>query len=127
MKLLIELDTVTLETKLISRQDITEKDIIKEILNYFNVDSANTADGKGEPVVMARHFTMYFLRELFNTSSKDIRSILGYGESNIISKTLNKMNDLLFDQQDLQYVRPYNNLARIFAQFGIIIKPIDTK
>jgi chromosomal replication initiation ATPase DnaA len=127
MKLLIELDTVTLETKLISRQNITEKDIIKEILNYFNIDSANTANGKGEATVMARQFIIYFLRKLFNTSSKDIRELLGYEYTNIIPRTVTKLNDLLFDQQDSHYIRPYNNLARIFAQFGIIINPIITK
>lgn len=125
MKLLFELDTISLEVKVISRQDITEKDIIKDIADYFNIDSAEKSMGKGDAIILARQFTIYFLRELFGTDSRTIRNYLGYEDtSSIIATSLNKLSDLLFDQKDPHYVRPYNNLLKRFANYGIVLKPI---
>lgn len=125
MKLLIEIDTVNLDIKIVSRQNIQEEDIIKDINKYFNVDSSNKEDGKANNVVFSRQFCIYFLREIFGTQSSKIRLLLGYSDaSSIIGTTLHKLNNLLFDQKDPEYTRPYNNLARLFANYGIVIKPI---
>lgn len=125
MKLLFEIDTITLNSRIISRQDVSEKDILKDISKYFNIDSAEKSMGKGDSVILARQFSIYFLREIFGTESKSIKNYLGYeNNSSIITTSLIKINDLLFDQKDQKYVRPYNNLCRLFANYGIILKPI---
>ena len=125
MKMILEIDTISLDVKVVSRQDLQEEDIIKEINSYFNVDSSNKEDGKANNVVISRQFCIYFLREITGTQSGKIRELLGYSSpSSIISRSLHKLNDFLFDQRDPEYVRPYNNLARLFANYGIVIKPI---
>lgn len=125
MKMLLVIDTSKMSAEFVSMQDISKEDIIKEITDYFNIDSAKKGSGKKTEIILARKFTIYFLREILGLNSKLIRECLGYEpESSIVSVTLNKINEELFDHKELTYVRPYNNLIRIFGKYGIVLKPI---
>lgn len=125
MKMLLVIDTSKMSAEFVSMQDISKEDIIKEINDYFNIDSAKRNAGKKTEIILARQFTIYFLRELLGLNSKVIKECLEYEpNSSIISVTLNKINEELFDNKELIYVRPYNNLIRIFGKYGIVLKPI---
>jgi len=116
------------EAKILSVQEITKKDVITIISSYFDVDMVDVTNIKKmkNEIVMTRQFIIYWLIYIFDTPSKEIKKILNYKEnSSIITTSLNKLKDLLFDQKDEKYTRPYNNHSKIFAGFGIKINIIE--
>jgi chromosomal replication initiation ATPase DnaA len=124
MKLILELDLESKEIKILSQTNITKKDIISLICDYFRIpykDLIKTPlkrkNSDGQYYVMCRQFITYYLSTKLELAQKEIHSVLNYdeGSTNIISHNLQEINQRLNVEKDVQYTRSFNNLEKLFS------------
>jgi hypothetical protein len=129
MKILIEIDTETKESKVIERINLSEKDLCDIISSYFGLtmESLNSKpllrDGQYS---MCRQFITFFLMTELGLINKEISDILSYDSSSgIISHNIKTIQKNLNEESILttkgimgKYTRSYNNLVKIINRYN---------
>jgi hypothetical protein len=124
MKLILEVDLESKEVKILSQSNVTKKDIISLICDYFRIpykDLIKTPlkrkNSDGQYYVMCRHFLTHYLTEKLEMTNEEIHAILNYGntKTGIIAHNLQEINQRLNVEKDVQYTRSFNNLEKLFS------------
>ena len=122
MKIRLEIDLESKEVKIISQSNISKKDIITFICDYFKIPykeliktPLKRKNSDGEYYVMCRHFITYYLNEKLGLKHEEIHSILNYKneKTGVIAYNLKEFRQRI-NEEDVQYIRTFNNLERLF-------------
>ena len=123
MKLRLEIDLESKEVKILSQSNVTKKDIISLICDYFKIPYEDLIklplkrkNSDGQYYILCRHFITYFLSTKLSLARKEIHAILNYSDDSAgaISHNLQEFNQRLTIEKDVQYTRAFNNLEKIF-------------
>jgi hypothetical protein len=123
MKLILEVDLESKEVKILSQSNVTKKDIISLICDYFKIPyedliklPLNRKNSDGQYYILCRHFITYFLSTKLSLTYKEIHVVLNYSEDSagIVAHNLQEFNQRLIVEKDVQYTRAFNNLEKMF-------------
>jgi len=119
MKLIVEIDSSTMESKVLFMGSYTSKEIVRIICDYFNisVDDLTTPPLiKSGDHIMIRKFLIFFLKKRGDSNSK-IAKLLGYETVNNIASMCRSIEEKFV--KDPKMTRTFSNLAKILGDYNI--------
>ena len=122
MKIIVEINLNDMSCKILKLSNLTKKDIITVICNYFNIPISELRKRpkerliQKEDYVLCRKFISYFLYNKLSLTYYEIGRFLAYSITNqsnsIVGKNINDITEAV-ENQDQQIIRSYNNLNKL--------------
>jgi len=117
MKILIEFDSLTNDTKVISKSIPIKKDIIKECCEYYQISYSqliSTPLVRDSEYVACRWLVSYLLSTICKIEQLQIAEILNYSDPSSISVNIKEFKNKM-SSGDVIIKRPYINLCKILG------------
>lgn len=123
MKLLVEIDTDSGETRVLKKTQLNPEEIIKVVEDYFGVNAKldNTKKGwKSNEFTTCRQITSYLLNELCKVDTYEIADLLGYSDRSAVSAAIITVRSEI-QKKNIRYTRPIN-----YINTQLIWKQLET-
>lgn len=122
MKIIVEVDLTNNTCKVLSKSDLSPKDIANIVCDYFGVSYAELIEepiSRKEDYRICRQLAALLIYNIIEgTTHKTIARLLNYSD---ISGATNAMGTAVkeIEQQNPKYVRPANNIIKLLDVYTI--------